>query len=152
MYKKLLYPIKFEEFSFLRAVSKNSPCLIDAAMVMTGARINFQTLRVDNSIGMGFIIQRISTGDAYQVRLKPGVFPREQADLEDEIRRLRGQGKPLPAEMIDRVEKMADALSLKMLTASPAELLEITRLPAYEYRAMDLLGERGDIINKNMPR
>lgn len=149
---KELFPDGVIDRTDLRTVSKNSPCLIDAAMIMTGARINFQTLRVDNSIGMGFIIQRISTEDAYEVRLKPGVFPREQADLENEIRRLSGQGKPLPPEMIDKTEKMADALSLKILSTPPSELLEITRLPDYEFRGMDLLGERGDIINKNMPR
>lgn len=39
---------------------------------MTKGRINFQTLRVDNSIDGGFLVQCISTGESYDVRLKPG--------------------------------------------------------------------------------
>jgi hypothetical protein len=41
----------------LRVVSKNGPCWVDAACWLTGARINFQTLRVDASVGDGFIVQ-----------------------------------------------------------------------------------------------
>lgn len=120
--------------------------------MMTGARINFQTLRIDQSIGDGFIIQRISTGEAYGVHLKPGVFPKNQANLEAKIRKLRAEGKSVTAEDIDTVEKMADALNLKLLTTSPSELLEIKILRGYKFRFTDLFGKRGDIINKKMPR
>jgi hypothetical protein len=75
---------------------------------MTGARINFQTLRVDNAIGDGFIIQRISTGDANEVQLKQGVFPAEQARLETRIRELRRLGHSVSAADIDRVESLAN--------------------------------------------
>ena len=44
--------------------------------------INFKTLRIDACIAGEFIIQRISTGEAYHVHLKPGVFP----DDEDEVK------------------------------------------------------------------
>jgi hypothetical protein len=89
---------------------------------------------------------------AYQVHLKPGVFPDDQAVLENRIRTLRAQGHPLTAEDIHTVEKMADSLSLKLLTAPPEELLEIKRLNDYEFNFADMFGERGDIINKDMPR
>jgi formylmethanofuran dehydrogenase subunit E len=136
----------------LQVVSKNGPCWADAAAFLTGARINFKTLRIDASIAGGFIIQRISTGEAYHVHLKPGVFPDDQAVLENGIRSLRAHGKPVTAEDIDKVEKMGDSLSLKLLNAPPEELLEITRLNVYEFNFTDMFGDRGDIINKDMPR
>lgn len=147
-----LFPSGIVDRTDLRAVSKNGPCWVDAVAMMTGARINFQTLRIDNSVGDGFIIQRTSTGEAYEVHLKPGVFPEKQADLEARIRKLRARGRPVAPEDIEKAEKMADALSLKLLSSPPSELLEIKRLPAYGFRWLDLAGQRGDVINKTMPR
>jgi len=56
------------------------------------------------------------------------------------------------AEDIDTVEKMGDNLSLKLLTAPPEELLEIKRLNDYKFTFTDMFGDRGDVINKDMPR
>lgn len=135
-----------------RAVSKNGPCWVDAVAMMTGSRINFQTLRIDNSIGDGFIIQKISTGEAYKVHLKPGVFPKDQAALEGKIRKLRSEGKVVSAADIDRFEEMSDALSKKLLNTPPDQLVVIKSLPEYKFSPTDLFGERGDIINKSIPR
>lgn len=147
-----LFPSGIIDRSDLRAVSKNSPCLVDAAALMTGARINFQTLRIDNSIGAGFIIQRISTGDTYEVHLKPGIFPPEQAALENKIRALRAAGQPVSALDIDEVEQMADAFSLRVLSSPPVEIVDIRPIEHYTFVPADLLGDRGDVINKDMPR
>lgn len=136
----------------LRTVSKNGPCWVDAIAFMTGARINFQTLRIDNAVGDGFIIQKISTGETYQVSLKPGVFPAKQAELEAHIRAARAEGKPVTAAEIDEFERQADQLSRKMLTTPPSALLDIRPLPNYRFVPMDLFGGRGDIVNKDMPR
>ncbi|UCH20926.1 MAG: formylmethanofuran dehydrogenase subunit E family protein [Deltaproteobacteria bacterium] len=147
-----LFPDGVVDRTDLCAVSKNGPCWADTAAFMTGARINFKTLRIDASIGDGFIIQRISTGEAFKVHLKPDVFPEDQAALESKIRSLRAQGKPVTAEEIDRVEKMGDELSLKLLTTPPDKLLDIEKLEDYKFQFADLFGMRGDIINKDMPR
>ncbi|MCX5811129.1 MAG: formylmethanofuran dehydrogenase subunit E family protein [Proteobacteria bacterium] len=120
-----LFPNGTVDRTDLRAVSKNGPCWVDTVMYMTGARTNFQTLRIDSTIGDGFIIQKISTGETYSVHLKPGVFPTEQAELEGKIRKLRAEGKPVSAGDIDTVEAMADALSKKLLNTQSSELLEI---------------------------
>lgn len=149
---KKLFPQGIVDRTDLRAVSKNGPCWVDTVAYLTGTRINFQTLRIDNTIGDGFIIQRISTGETYSVHLKPGVFPKDQADLEAKIRKLRAEGKPVTAEDINLVEKMGDALSLKLLSTPPEELLEIKPLPNYRFVPADVFGSRGDIINKAMPR
>jgi formylmethanofuran dehydrogenase subunit E len=147
-----LFPGGVVDRTDLRAVSKNGPCWVDTVAFMTGARINFQTLRIDSSIGDGFIIQRISTGEAYKVHLKPNVFPADQAELETRIRHLRSQGKPVSAEEIDRVEEMGDALSRKLLNVSPDELLDITTLRNFQFHFADMFSSRGDVINKEMPR
>jgi formylmethanofuran dehydrogenase subunit E len=147
-----LFPDGVVDRTDLRTVSKNGPCWVDAVAMMTGARINFKTLRIDNSIGDGFIIQHISRGDALEVHLKPGVFPAEHAALEEKVRKLRSEGKPVDPNDIDSLEKMADELSLKLLSSPPSEILEIKPLPGYKFNSTDLFSERGDIINKDVPR
>jgi len=147
-----LFPDGVVDRTNLRAVSKNGPCWVDAIAFMTGARINFQTLRIDNSVGDGFVIQKISSGEAYQVSLKPGVFPAKQAELEAHIRASRAEGKPVDAAEIDELEHQADQLSRKMLTTPPSALLDVRLLPNYRFVPMDFLGGRGDIVNKDMSR
>ena len=147
-----LFPEGVVDRTDLQGVSKNGPCWVDAIAFMTGARINFQTLRIDNSIGDGYIIQKISTGEAYEVHLKPVIFPATQANLEKKIRTLRAAGQTVRPEDIDNLDKMADALSRKLLNTAPAELLDITPLAHYKFVPIDLFGGRGDVINKAMPR
>jgi formylmethanofuran dehydrogenase subunit E len=62
--------------SDLLVVSKNSPCLGDVASYLTGGRARFGTHRIDDSLGVGFQIQVLSTGDAWEVCEEPGFFPR----------------------------------------------------------------------------
>ena len=147
-----LFPDGVVDRTDLRVVSKNGPCWVDTATMMTGARINFETLSIDPAIGDGFIVQKISTGEAYDVHLKPGVFPSDQAALENTIRVLRAEGKEVTAEQIDTVQNMADALSRKLLNTPPDEIIDTKPLPDYQYNFQIETGKRGDIINKNAPR
>lgn len=114
--------------------------------------MNFLTLRIDNSIGDGFIIQRISSAKTYGVHLKPGVFPEVLALVEESIREKRRQGMSVAAEEIDRFEEMVNSQIKKILSTPPEEMLDIVPMPAYNFRPIDFIGERGDIINKSMPR
>jgi formylmethanofuran dehydrogenase subunit E len=68
------------------------------------------------------------------------------------IRHERAQGRTVRAEDIDTVERMGDALSLRLLTTPPEELLEIKKLADYLFEVADMFGDRGDVINKDMPR
>lgn len=147
-----LFPDGIVDRTDLQGVSKNGPCWVDALAFMTGARINFQTLRIENGIGDGYIIQKISTGEAYDVHLKPGIFPAEQAKLENKIRSLRAAGQAVTPEDIDNLDRMADALSRKLLNTAPAEILDIKPLAHYKFVPIDLFGGRGDVINKAVPR
>ena len=148
-----LFPDGVVDRTDVRVVSKNSPCLVDASALMTGARINFKTLSVDNSIGLGFIVQRISTGKAIEVHLKKGVFPKAQQKEEHRIRDLRKAGKSVDAQSIDRVEKMADDFIQKILSTPPSQTLTLQELPHYQFHfSTKDFGKRSDTINKNMPR
>ncbi|HJX31449.1 MAG TPA: formylmethanofuran dehydrogenase subunit E family protein [Thermodesulfobacteriota bacterium] len=147
-----LFPEGVVDRTDLRAVSKNGPCWVDAIAFMTGSRINFQTLRIDNAVGDGFIIQMISTSEAYLVHLKPGVFPEELKSVEAKIRQLRAEGRHVEAKDIDAVETMQNNLSKKILTTPSSELLVVERLKDYQFHYCDFFGERGDVINKNMGR
>jgi len=147
---KKLFPDGIIDRTDLRAVSKNGPCWIDTVSMMTGARINFGTLSIDKSVGDGFIIQRISTKQAYSVHLKPNIFPKKQADLEAKIRKLRAEGKPVNPKDIDKVEKMANNLSKKLLNSLPDKILDLKLMPNYNFEFKFSVGKRGDIINKNI--
>ncbi len=136
----------------LRVVTKNSPCMVDTAAMLSGARINFQTLRIDASLNNTFIVQRISTAETVQVALKSGVFPKQTAELAGKIRGDRSAGKEVSAELIDQIEQLHDELSLKLLSSPPEELLEITSLTNYKFHFNDLYIGRGDVINKSMSR
>jgi len=149
---KKLFPEGIIDRTDLRVVSKNGPCWVDTVSMMTGARINFGTLSIDKSIGDGFIIQRISTGEAYSVHLKPNIFPKEQADLETKIRKLRAEGKPVNPKDIDKVEKMQNELSKKLLNSPPDKIIDLKPMPNYDFEFKFSVGKRGDIVNKNAPR
>jgi len=150
---KKLFPDGVVDRTDVRLVAKNSPCLVDAGALTTGARINFKTLSIDNGIGLGYIVQRISTGRAYEVHLKKGVFPEEHMRFEQHIRDLRKQGKSVDPEDIDKTEKMAIKLIKMMLTADPDTLLDMKELQNYQFIFCTKdFGKRSDIINKDMPR
>jgi len=59
----------------LLVVSKNSPCLGDIAAYLTGGRARFGTHRLDDQLGVGFIVRVQSTGETWEVREEPGFFP-----------------------------------------------------------------------------
>lgn len=61
--------------SDLTVVSKNSPCLGDVAAYLTGGRVRFGTHRLDENLGVGFVVQVTSTGATWQVTERPGWFP-----------------------------------------------------------------------------
>jgi len=147
-----LFPDGKVDRTDIRAVSKNGPCWVDAVAFMTGARINFKTLRIDNSIGDGYIIQKIPTGETYEVHLKPGIFPESQTLLEHKIRSGHANGQSVNSKDLQLLEQMASVLSRKLLNTAPDNLLDIKPLANYQFIANDLFGSRGDVINKALPR
>ena len=150
---KKLFPDGKVDRTDLRVVSKNSPCLVDASSLMTGARINFKTLSLDNDLGLSFIVQKISTGETYEVSLQEGVMDAEYKAFEKGIRDRRKAGKAVSAKDIDTFEKMTDALVKKVLYSKPDTIVTIKPLKGYHFHfSTEDFGVRSDIINRDMPR
>ena len=151
---RALFPDGIVDRTDLRVISKNGPCWVDAAAWTTGARINHGTLVLEASVGDGFIVQRISTGQAVRVSLRPDVFPTALAELERSIRARRAAGEPVAPEEIDRAETMANELSKKLLNASPDAVVWLEPLTNFEFpvQGLGLVVPRSDIINKDLPR
>lgn len=146
---KKLFPSGIIDRTDLRVVSKNGPCWVDAATMMTGARINFGTLSIDKSVGNGFIVQKISTGETYQVKLKEGVFPDELSKLEKKIKSEAKAGKMVSDSDIKTLEALADKLSKKILNVNSHEIIEIKKLDNFKFKQYVEVGIRTDVINKS---
>ena len=149
-----LFPNGVVDRTDVRAVSKNGPCWVDAAAWMTGARVNQGTLVLDNSVGDGFIVQRISTGKAIRVSLRAGVYPAETAALEQQIRSRRARGETVVPSDINRFEHQASIYSRRLLNTPPQQVVELQRLPDYTFpdHSANAVAARSDIINRDTPR
>lgn len=145
---KKLFPSGIVDRTDLRVVSKNGPCWVDASSMLTGARINFGTLSIDKNVGNGFIVQKISTGETYQVKLKDGVFPENLAKLEMKIKTDAKAGKKVADADIKKLEALANQLSQKVLNTPQSELMEIKKLDNYKFKQNIEIGTRTDSLNK----
>lgn len=101
----LLFPDGVVDRTDLRAISRNSPCLGDAASYLTGARVRFGTQDVTSQPGVWYIIQRISSGKTVEVKEEPGFFPEEV--LEAEASLSSASGEKLHA-LMDRLKDLQD--------------------------------------------
>lgn len=150
-----LFPDGVIDRTDLRGACKNSPCMVDTLAYLTGARINFKTLRIDSTLGASHIIQKISTGEAYRVQLADGIFPKNLAKLEGQIRsKVSKKEKVLPSE-IDEVENMANNFINTMLNTPLEKLIKVEKLENYQFepvKNLDVFGNRGDIVNKHVPK
>lgn len=145
---KKLFPNGIVDRTDLRVVSKNGPCWVDASSMITGARINFGTLSIDKSVGNGFILQKISTGETYQVKLKENVFPKALEQLETTIKAEVKSGKKVSDEDIKKLETLANDFSKRVLNTNPNEIIEIKKIDNFKFKQNIKVGTRTDIINK----
>ncbi len=149
-----LFPDGIVDRTDVRVVSKNGPCWADAGAWMTGARINQGTLILDNLVGDGFIVQRISTGKAMRVSLRAGVYPAQLAALEQSIRVRCARGEFVAPAEIDRFELGANEYSRKLLNTPPDRAITLERLADYHFpdHSQNPLAPRSDTINRDAPR
>ena len=105
MYK--LYTDSIIDRTNNRIVSKPSPCLTDIAIFMTGARYQYNTFYVSDSIKYQFIVQRIDNEKTYGVKLKSGLMP----SAIDSLGKLAVKGD-LDACGIDSLRKFVSQFSL----------------------------------------
>ena len=137
----------------LRVVAKNSPCLVDTSALMTGARINHKTLSLDNSLGASFIVQRISTKEAYSVSLRDKTFLKALRKQEKKIKAKIALHQIVTKKDVDKVEALAFKAMKQMLNTDPKILLKIEKLKAYKFNfSIKDIGARSDVVNKDVER
>ncbi len=143
-----LFPNGVIDRTDLRILSSNSPCYVDAAAYLTGGRINFGTLEIDNSLGTSWIIQVISTGKTVQVTRRPGVFPKGLEALEQKIK--AGKGTP---QDITQCRDLEWEFSRRLLSRPLEESFEVKELNNFIWpgSAYKKVGKRGDIRFKKAP-
>lgn len=150
-----LFPDGVIDRTDLRGACKNSPCMVDTLAYLSGARINFKTLRIDPSLGASHIVQKISTNETYQVKLADGYFPKDLSKLEAKIRSKVSKKQEVTPQEIDKVEDLANSFIQTMLTTPLHKLVDIQKLDNYVFQAvsdLDVFGKRGDVVNKNVPK
>lgn len=150
-----LFPDGIVDRTDLAGACKNSPCMVDTLSYVTGAKINFKTLRIDPTLGASHIVHRISTKETYKVQLATGVFPDQLAKLEGTIRSKVAANEPVPPAYIDEVEKLADSFIHRLLHTPLEQLVNVEKLEGYLFVAnesVDVFGKRGDIVNRNVYR
>ncbi|MBK6521137.1 MAG: formylmethanofuran dehydrogenase subunit E family protein [Sphingobacteriaceae bacterium] len=113
-----LYPDSIIDRTNNRIVSKPSPCLTDIAIFMTGARYQYNTYYVSDSIKYQFIVQRIDNEKTYGIKLKPGLMP----TAIDSLGRLATKGE-LDACGIDSLRKLESEFSTFFTFQKPSRPL-----------------------------
>lgn len=134
--------------SDLGMVSKNSPCLGDVAAYLTGGRARFGTHRLDDSLGVGFVLQRLSSGEAWEVREEPGFFPPLIATWEAAL--LGDDLDPAEKAELLGVHEAAqwDWVRRALLTSEPGEHYRVKHLDHLELPPALLEARRTDTVNR----
>ena len=137
--------------SDLLVVSKNSPCLGDVAAYLTGARARFGTHRLDDSLGVGFRVRRLSSDDAWEVREEPGFFPTTIIDWEAELLR-DGRSESEMRELLAVHEAAQwDWVREHLLTSAPRDHYHVRRLEDFDPPAPLHLARCTDTVNRLVP-
>ena len=133
----------------LRAISRNSPCLGDAASYLTGARVRFGTQDVRNREGVWYIVQRISTGETVEVKEEAGFFNKDIIELESSLS--SAQADELPGKL-DKLKALQDDWVINVLLKTrPEEHYHSSRIE-YSWKEVPYAnkGIRTDIIFKDV--
>ncbi len=143
---EVLYPDGVIDRTNTRIVSKSSPCLTDVAVYITGGRYQFNSFYVDNAIENAFyIIQRKDSGKTVAVRMNKGVKPKEISQLG--AKAVKGE---LPACDLDKLKKMENNFSKKLLSTNPKDNFTVTEISDFKWHPIlknDFV--KTDILNKN---
>ena len=141
-----LYPDSIIDRTNNRIMSKPSPCLSDIAIFMTGARYQYNTYYVSDSIKYQFIVQRIDNEKTYGIKLKSGLMP----TAIDSLGRLATKGE-LDACGIDSLRKLESEFSTFLLSKNPQDLFIIEEIKNYKWLPI-LKGNflKTDVLNKKL--
>ncbi|MFN7148249.1 MAG: formylmethanofuran dehydrogenase subunit E family protein [Microthrixaceae bacterium] len=141
----------------LLVVSKNSPCLGDIAAYLTGGRARFGTHRLDDTLGLGFIVQMLSTGQTWEVREEPGFFPPLIAAWDAAVLdpALVEHGILEPADKAELIAINEAAqwnwVRAELLSSRPADHYVVRNLDNVELPDALHAGRRTDVLNRDVP-
>jgi len=148
---KHLFPDGIIDRTDTRSISRNSPCLGDAASYLTGSRIRFGTQDVMSEPGVWYILQRISTGEAVKVSEESGFFPAEISDAEASVGSAAEDELP---KMLDRLKNLQDSwVKNTLLRTRPENHYHAERIEL-QWKEIPYAnkGKRTDIIFKDVIR
>ncbi|HFB99641.1 MAG TPA: hypothetical protein ENJ53_02440 [Phaeodactylibacter sp.] len=142
---KKLYPDGIVDRTNTRIVSKSSPCLTDVAVYVAGGRYQFNSFYVSNDINGFYIIQRKDNGKSVSIAMNKGVKPPEINVLG--AKAVKGE---LPACDLDKLKKLEDDFSKKLLSSNPKDNFTVTEINNFEWNPV-LKNDytKTDILNKN---
>jgi formylmethanofuran dehydrogenase subunit E len=140
----------------LSVISKNSPCLGDVAAYLTGGRVRFGTHNLDNSLGVGFIIQVRSTEEVWQVNEDKDFFPDNIALWEAAL-----LNDDLISKGIISIEDKAELVSVNeanqwnwvrnyLLPSRPSDHYKVKKLNNFKMPNPIYEAKRTDIVNRNI--
>jgi formylmethanofuran dehydrogenase subunit E len=136
--------------SDLMVVSKNSPCLGDVAAYLTGGRARFGTHRLDAALGVGYIVERISTGETWEVREEPDFFPALIAAWEAAL--LGDVDEDAKRELLAVHEAAQwDWVRNTLLSSQPVDRYRVQQLDRFDAPAPLLIARRTDTVNRSVP-
>jgi formylmethanofuran dehydrogenase subunit E len=135
--------------SDLLVVSKNSPCLGDVAAYLTGGRARFATHRLEDSLGVGFQLRVLSSGETWEVREEPGFFPALITAWEAA---LLGDIAEAEKRELLAVHEAAqwDWVRQTLLPSAPAEHYRVRQLDRLELPPALLNARRTDTVNRGL--
>ncbi|MEX1132644.1 MAG: formylmethanofuran dehydrogenase subunit E family protein [Flavobacteriales bacterium] len=145
---KELYPEAPIDRTDLRIISRSSPCLSDVAVMLTGARMQFGTFQVSDTLPGLYIVQRISDGRAFSVKLRPGVKPAAIDSLTPLAMR-----QALSPCGLDSLRTIEAEFGVDLLTQDPKTTFTVEELVDFQWpKTAFTTYTKTDILNKNAPR
>lgn len=141
-----LYPDSIVDRTNTRVVSRSSPCLADAALMLTGARYQYGTFFVSNDIPGLYVVGRTDRDEAFAIRRKEGVKP----PLIDELGRLAIAGTLSPCGL-DSLRLMEEDYARFLMNAKDlSSLFEVEKLKKFSWNLpLQNTFLKTDILNKN---
>ncbi len=144
-----LFPDGVIDRTDLRIVSNNSACGGDVAAYLTGARLRFASHHIDNALKESeFIIQKVSSGEAVRVRVKPEAYPTE---VRTQMKKIEsGQFTP---QNLDLFQDLQWDYARRLINRPLQESFVVERLQDFRWPEplCKDLGKRKDNDYKNVP-
>jgi len=143
-----LYPDSIVDRTNTRIVSRSSPCLADAALLLTGARYQYGHFFVSNDIPGLYVIGRTDKEEAYVISRKDGVKP----PLIDQLGNLAIENKLSPCGL-DSLRLLEEKYAGFLLNSGDLSVLfEVKVLENFRWD-LPLQNDfiKTDIVNKYAP-